>query len=119
MGIVIGIVLIPLGLMIRGKANYFWSMIRTFGIVALTTLIVGLVALSISFVIVDPETVGEFTRYNNEIDNDAAFARAGTMHNVSYFGGLVGIITGAVAIFRQRKRYAEIESRPVTQQDRT
>ena len=119
MGIVIGIVLIPLGLMIRGNANYFWSMIRTFGIVALTTLIVGLVALSISFVIVDPATVGEFTRYNNEIDNDAAFVRAGTMHNFSYLGGLVGIITGAVAIFRQRKRYAEIESRPDTQQDAT
>ena len=119
MGIVIGVVLIPLGLVIRGNANYFWSMIRAFGIVALTTLIVGLVALSIAFVIVDPETVGEFTRYNNAIDNDAAFVRAGTMHNFSYLGGIAGIITGAFAIFRQRKRYARTESQPSSRKNAT
>ncbi len=119
MGVIIGIVLIPLGLLIPGNANYLWGMIRVFGIVAITTLIVGLVALAIAFATVDPETVGEFTRYDNEITDDAAFARAGTMHNFSYFGGLIGIITGAIAVFWQRKRYAKIESQLETQQNAT
>ena len=119
MGVIIGIVLIPLGLLIRGNANYFWGMIRVFGIVAITTLVVGLVALAIAFAIVDPENVGEFTRYDNEIADDAAFARAGTMHNFSYLGGLIGIITGAIAVFWQRKRYAKIESRSDTQPNAT
>ena len=119
MGIVIGIVLIPLGLLIKGNANYFWSMIRVFGIVALTTLVVGLGALATAFVVVDPETVGEFTRYNNAIDDDAAFTRAGTMHNFSYLGGLAGIITGAVDILSRRKRYAKNGAQSNTHQDAT
>ncbi|MEM7455577.1 MAG: hypothetical protein AAF456_14585 [Planctomycetota bacterium] len=107
MGAVIGIVLIPLGLLIRGNRNYFPGMIRVFGVVAATTMTVGLVALAVAFMIVDAETVGELTRYGNAIDDDVAFARAGTMHNFSYVGGLVGIVNGAVDIFRQRKRYTD------------
>ena len=114
MGIVIGIVLIPMGLLIRGNANYFWGMIRVFGVVAITTLIVGLAALVMAFVVVDAETVGEFTRYGNEIVDDAAFARAGTMHNFSYLGGLIGIITGAVAIYRQCQGQRRVSPEQIT-----
>lgn len=104
MGIVIGVVLIPMGLVIRGTANYFWVMIRVFGIVAVTTLVIGLVALGVAFAVVDADTVGQITRYGNEIQDDAAFARAGAMHDFSYLGGLVGIVTGGVAVFWQRRR---------------
>lgn len=104
MGIVIGIVLIPIGLRIRGNADYFWGMIRVFGIVAVTTLVVGLGTLAIAFLIVDADTIGEITWAGNDIADDAAFARAETLHNFSYFGGLVGIITGYVAIFWQSRR---------------
>lgn len=102
MGMVIGIILIPLGLLMPAK-QYFWSMIRVFWIVVLTTLCIGLSALSVAFFVVDPTTVVDFTRYNHEITNDAAFARAGAMHNFSYLGGLIGIITGSIAIFWFRK----------------
>jgi hypothetical protein len=90
--------------LIPGKANYFWGMVRVFGVVAMTALIVGVAALAIAFAVVDADTVNEISRYGNEIDDDVAFARAGTMHNFSYLGGLAGIITGGVAIFRQRRR---------------
>jgi MFS family permease len=103
MGIVIGAVLIPLGLLIRGNANCFWGMIRVFGVVAATTLIVGLAALTVAFVVVDTEVAGEITRYGHEMTNDVAFARAGTMHNFSYLGGLIGIITGGVTVLWQRR----------------
>jgi len=104
MGLVIGVVLIPLGLVIPGPARYFWSMVRVFGLVILTTLVVGLLALLVAFVIVDPETVTEIERYGNQITDDAAFVRAGTMHNFSYLGGVIGIITGIIAIFRYRNK---------------
>jgi len=103
MGIVIGVVLIPAGLVIRGTRDYFWGMIRVFAIVASTTLVVGLAALAIAFATVDRNSVGDFTRYGNEISDDVAFARAWTMHNFSYLGGLIGIITGGIAIYRQRR----------------
>lgn len=104
MGIVIGIILIPFGLVMRGTATYFWGMIQAFGIVALTTLGVGLVALAVAFVLIDADTVGEIVRYQNEIVDDTSFARAGMMHNFSYLGGLVGIITGGFSIFLKRRR---------------
>lgn len=104
MGIVIGGILIPFGLVIRGNANYFWGMIRVFGIVTLTTLVVGLVALAIAYVLVDASNVGRIPRYSNEISDEVAFARAGTMHNFSYLGGLVGIVNGGVAILWLRQR---------------
>ena len=104
MGIVIGGVLIPLGLFIRGTADYFWSMIRVFGAVALTTLATGLAALAISYALVDAETVGQFVPYGNMVVDNAAFARAGTMHNFSYLGGLLGILAGAWLILRFRRQ---------------
>jgi len=109
-----GIVLIPVGLLIRGNANYFWGMIRVFGVVATTTLVVGLAALAIAFVTVDAETAGEITQYGNDIADDAAFARAGTMHNFSYLGGLIGIVTGAITIFWQRQKLSVTDSTPNT-----
>ncbi len=103
MGLVIGFFLIPYGLFIRGNSNYFWSMMRAFGVVAMTALIVGLFALAISFVVIDIEVAGEISRYRNEIKNDVAFARALTLHNSSFLGGLVGILTGAIALFWDRR----------------
>ncbi len=110
MGIVIGLILIPIGLSIHGNATYFWGMLRVFAVVAATTLIVGLAALLIAFLVLDADTVGEISRYDNEMKEDVAFARAGTMHNFSYIGGLVGILTGAVAVFRERRRLAAATS---------
>ncbi len=104
MGIVIGAVLIPLGLVIPGNANYFWAIIRVFGVVVLTTLTVGIAALLVALVAVNTETAGDIARYGNDIRDDVAFVRASIMHDFSYLGGLVGIVTGSVSIFWQRRR---------------
>lgn len=103
MGSLIGYVLVPLGLVIPGPRKYFKSMIKVLGVVAVTTLIVGLGALVFAIFTLSPESVGELTRYGNKIEDDLAFARTGSMHNFSYLGGLVGIITGAVAVFKFRR----------------
>ncbi|MAR08695.1 MAG: hypothetical protein CL681_15210 [Blastopirellula sp.] len=104
MGIVIGVVLIPFGLLIPGTVNYIRGMLMVFGVVALTALIVGIIALTFAFLLIQPSNTPELIVYGNDIQDDAAFARAGTMHNFSYLGGLLGILTGAVMIFRLRRR---------------
>lgn len=108
MGLLIGVVLIPLGLVIRGRRDYFWGMVMVFGIVTLTALVVGLAALALATALLNPSLVGDLHYYGHEIDDDLAFARAGTMHNFSYLGGMTGIFTGALGIawlrIRQRRR---------------
>lgn len=104
MGIVIGIVVIPFGLKIPGTKQYFIGTTRSFAIVALTALVIGLLALLVAFIAITPEFAGQQTRFGNEIDNDAAFTRAWTMHSFSYLGGLVGIITGCFSIVARRRR---------------
>jgi hypothetical protein len=108
MGIVIGAVLIPLGLVLRGTAEYFRGMIVAFGVVAATTLLAGLAALAAAYLVIDDQTAGNITRYGNEVVDDVAFARAGTMHNFSYLGGFLGIVTGLVAIGWMRRRQIQV-----------
>ena len=103
MGIVIGLILIPAGLVIRGHRVYFISMIKAFGAVTLTTLGSGLVALLIAHFVVTPDTTLAITQYGNSIVDDVAFARAGTMHNFSYLGGLLGVVTGGLTLYWQRR----------------
>lgn len=105
MGIAIGAVLIPIGLVVKGAAAYFRTMIAVFVVVAVTTLAVGATAGIFAFLTLDLESVGQFTRYGNEIENDLAFARAGTMHNFGYAGGLVGIVAGGLKIYFQVRRF--------------
>ena len=108
MGIVIGVILIPVGLVIRGASDYFWGMIRVFLVVTVTTLVVGLGALMLSFLLIDSDSVGETNRYGNEISDVVAFHRAGTMHNFSYLGGMAGIITGLLSIYWACRRQTEL-----------
>lgn len=112
MGIVIGIVLIPLGLAVRGNSNCFVTTIRAFGVAALTTLAVGLAALAVACLSLDAASVGEITRYGNDIVDDVAFARAGAMHNFSYLGGFIGIVTAGIFIRRRRSAALTLDAAP-------
>ena len=100
MGIVIGIFLIPFGLLIRGSRAYLFGMLKVFCVVLATTIALGLVSLAIAFVTIDSDATGTVSRYNNEMADAAAFLRAGAMHNSSYAGGLVGIFTGGFTVIR-------------------
>jgi len=103
-GIVIGIFLVPIGCVVPGAKRYFLGVLRSYAVVALTALTVGLSALLIAYISIEPESVGEIVRYGNAISHPVEFARAGTMHNFSYLGGLTGILTGIIWIIIERKR---------------
>ena len=107
MGIVLGVFLIPFGLLIRGTSAYFVGMLKIFVVVLVTTSIVGLLGLAVSFLTITPVTVNGIAMYGNEISDPVSFVRAGTMHNSSYAGGLIGIITGGVGIVRTFLRHEE------------
>lgn len=101
MGVVIGMFLIPFGLLIRNTKSYFFWMLRVFGLVLATTLMTGLAALAISCVTITPATTEELTFRGNSIDNVSAFFRAGMLHRGSYLGGFVGIFVGMVSILKR------------------
>ena len=89
MGIVIGVVVIPLGWLVRGARHYFFAMLRVYAVIVTTTCTVGLVALAHGYgTLVSP------------------FARAGQMHNFSYLGGLLGIVVGGVCIIVKHRRWS-------------
>ena len=77
--------------------------LRGFAIVTGVTLAVGLLALAFAWLTLTPENVGEVQRYGNAIEDDVAFWRAGTMHNFSYLGGVIGGIVGCVMTCRLRR----------------
>ena len=105
MGIVIGVVLIPIGLIIPSARNYFRTMLRAFAVVAGTTLTVGLSALTIATLAGSSDLGTSWTGQDDEVAR--AFQRAGTMHNFSYLGGLAGVLTGILTILVERGRLRE------------
>jgi hypothetical protein len=102
MGIVIGIFLIPVGLVIPEWKYYLFAMLRCFGVVALTALVVGLGALVWGKVTYSPAAI-YFPIPESVIDRES-FYLAGNMHNFSYIGGGVGILTGIIWILLERTR---------------
>lgn len=102
MGGLIAIILIPVARKRRPSLELIWMM-RLFLIVAMTTLLTGIVALFASFVVVRSNSVVGLTRYGNEIQDGVAFIRAGTMHNASYLGGFFGLLVGLILLLRQRQ----------------
>lgn len=102
MGIVIGVFVIPCGLILRGWRSYLVQTLLSFGVVAVTAFIVGVGALTVSFFTIHPGSVPKWP-YPEGLVDTVNFARVGTMHNFSYLGGVIGIVTGIVYIVIRRK----------------
>lgn len=105
MGLVIGAVLIPYAYAIPKCRDFAVTTLRAFASVTVTALISGLAGLMLAWLLVTPERAGEIERYDNSVVNDVAFARARSMHNASYLGGLVGIVVGLGLVRRRRIRH--------------
>ena len=104
MGLIIGVILVPFSLWAKDVKSYFLVSIKSYGVVAITAFIVGITALLISFLLVDPETIKPIQIFRKTISDPVSFTYAGTMHNFSYLGGIIGIVTGAIFILRHNKR---------------
>lgn len=103
MGLSVGIVLIPLGLLLIPRhKKFFFEMLRVFFVVILTVLVSGLAGLLFASVLLTPELASDVALDEYNLTDKVAFLRAGTMHNCSYMGGLLGVIVGGIAILRLR-----------------
>jgi len=86
MGKIVGPPVILIGLFVPGWKLYLSRTLIAMGVMVATTLFVGLAALAYS-VCMDPG-----------VD---AFEHAGHMHNFSYLGGFLGILTGSAYVLYQ------------------
>ncbi len=100
MGIAIGFFLIPAGMLVRDTRGYIVAVLRSFLVVLCTTMITGLTALCIAYLVIHTDPSDAFVFRNATIADAASFRRAVTMHNFSYIGGLFGIISGLASILR-------------------
>lgn len=103
MGIIISIILIPLGLIMPTWQRYIRSVLWAFLVVIMTTLLVGIGGLLDAIISYRFSTPPDFG-FRLSLNDPVAFACAGRMHNFSYLGGLIGIGTGSLFLIIQRIR---------------
>jgi drug/metabolite transporter (DMT)-like permease len=104
MGIVIGIIVIPVGLIIPGWKNYLIIMLQAFICICLTALSTGIIAMIYGLIKFDVNNVPMYLYSNipDGVENKINFCVVGNMHNFSYIGGIAGIIVGLIYIIIKR-----------------
>ena len=103
MGLIIGIPVLLVGLILPGWKTYLTKCLIAFAVVAGTALVVGLAALVYASLTISGASLPDYW-YPEGVVDKVAFARAGTMHNFSYLGGCIGIITGSLYLIVERLR---------------
>jgi hypothetical protein len=97
MGLIIGIVIIPVGLIIPGWKKYLKVMLQTFICVCGTALLTGIDALIYGLVNYNENNLPNFSIPNDVVDR-ISFSVVGNMHNFSYLGGIIGMVVGIIFI---------------------
>src|SRR5437870_2054262 len=93
MGLLIGLPLVIVGSLLTDRKAYFTRTLASFGVAAGTALVVGLLAQAWAALTIADANLPDFPIPAGVVDK-VAFARAGTMHDFSYLGGFLGILTG-------------------------
>ncbi|MGH7172974.1 MAG: hypothetical protein ACRELG_22050 [Gemmataceae bacterium] len=103
MGLLVGVPLLLVGLILPGWKAYLSGCLAAFALVAATALVVGLGALIYAILTISEASLPNYW-YPDGVMDKVAFARAATMHNFSYLGGFLGIITGILYLIVVRVR---------------
>jgi hypothetical protein len=103
MGLVIGIVIIPVGLIIPGWKNYLKVMLQTFICACGTALLIGIAALIYGLINYNENNLPNFGIPNDVVDR-ISFSVVGNMHNFSYLGGIIGMVAGIIFIIVMKIR---------------
>ncbi len=107
MGIVVGVFLIPIGLIIPGWKKYLSVSVKALLIAAATALIIGTIALVYGLLEYNADNLPMFG-IPSGVNDRVGFSVAGNMHNFSYAGGMIGILTGIVYICIENMRIRKI-----------
>jgi hypothetical protein len=103
MGLIIGAPVLFVGLMMPDAKAYLSRILIAFAVVAATALVVGLGALAHASSSITASDLPDYW-YPDGVTDRVAFARAGTMHDFSYLGGFLGIITASLYLVVERIR---------------
>jgi hypothetical protein len=103
MGLLIGIPILIVALILPGWRAYLTQSLIAYAVVAATALVVGLAALAYASATITVAILPDYWYPQGDIDR-VAFARVGTMHNFSYLGGFVGIVTASIYLIWARQR---------------
>jgi hypothetical protein len=109
MGILVGVPIISAGRTIPEARAAARRILIGFAAVIATALAVGLGALGLAYAVITPELISGL-RLPELVSDRVAFARAGVMHDASYLGGFLGIVTGWFVVGRQPRRDANSRS---------
>lgn len=103
MGLLIGVPVLLVGLILPGWKSYLSRCLLAFIVVAVTALAVGLGALIVARFTIAEASLPSYW-YPDAVADKVAFAQARTMHNFSYQGGFLGIVTGSIYLVLARMR---------------
>lgn len=103
MGVIIAVPVLIVARKLSDAKSYLRHCLIAFGIVTATALVTGLAALAYALIAISETSLPGYW-YPSGILDKAAFARAATMHNFSYLGGLLGIITASLYLIRRRRQ---------------
>ena len=96
MGLIIGLILASVALIQKDARTMFKSILQSYAIVAGVALASGLIGLAYGVMHLSKLPPSEFSNWYipDSLQNRAAFILAGSMHNFSYLGGVVGMYLG-------------------------
>ncbi len=107
MGVVIGVPVLLVGLIVPGWKPYLRHGLIAFVVVAVTAMLIGLSGLIYAYFTVTEASVANYFLPFPVADR-VAFFRVGTMHDFSYLGGVIGIVTACIylafARYRMKRR---------------
>lgn len=110
MGAIIGGVLVPIAL-VRGRGRLdVGVLLRAYGVVVGTALLVGLCGIFVGLVLIRPEIFSPIREPGGGpyLDDPTGFYRAGLLHNASYAGWVFGIVAGGIYLVRRGRGRLEV-----------
>ncbi len=106
MGLPIGLFVGALGFLHQSPSAMFFRSLRSFGVVALVALLIGLGGLVYGwfFASHQVEDYQHLWFIPRDLEFPKNFLAVGYMHNFSYLGGAIGLFAGLIAQFVQRSK---------------
>jgi hypothetical protein len=102
MGPPIGMVLGLVGFIHSDAKKMFWITMQAIGVTVIVAFITGLFGLALGYFYLSGTDLNWWFPAN--LINKKAFITVGSMHNFSYLGGLLGLVTGIIFIMRKKEK---------------
>lgn len=107
MGLLIGILLAFIGLTHKTAKAMFIITMKAILLTLIITAVTGLVGLAYGKLFLVGQPVENFEGWYipNTVKDLDSFIMVGSMHNFSYFGGVIGLVAGALYSIRKKKNF--------------